>query len=57
MPRRAGRTGAARGSAFTNTIASVVTITIVKTVKNVSTETLSTERERCRRTTNVELRT
>jgi hypothetical protein len=37
MPRRAGRAGAAYGSAFTNTIASVVTITIVDTVRNVST--------------------
>jgi hypothetical protein len=37
MPRRAGRAGAACGSAFTNTIASVVTITIVDKVRNVST--------------------
>jgi hypothetical protein len=33
--------GAACGSPFTNTIASVVTITIVNTVKNVSTAALS----------------
>ncbi|HSC26861.1 MAG TPA: hypothetical protein VLD67_06280 [Vicinamibacterales bacterium] len=38
-PRRAGRAGDACGSAFTNTIANVVTITIVKPVRNVSTGT------------------
>jgi hypothetical protein len=37
MPRRGGRAGAACGSAFTNTIASVATITIVDKVRNVST--------------------
>ena len=36
-PRRACLTGTACGFAFTNTIASVVTIIIVKTVMNVST--------------------
>jgi hypothetical protein len=46
MPRRAGRAGAACGSAFTNTIASVVTITIVDTVRNVSTCALSNHRTR-----------
>jgi hypothetical protein len=35
--RRTRRTGADCGSAFTNTIASVVTIAIVTVVKNVST--------------------
>jgi len=40
-PRRTCLTGAACGSAFTNTIASVVTISIVRTVKNVSTKTPS----------------
>jgi hypothetical protein len=36
-PGRAGRIGADCGSALTSTIASVVTITIVNAVKNVST--------------------
>ena len=39
-PRRARRIGAACGSALTSTIASVVTITIVRAVRNVSTEPL-----------------
>jgi hypothetical protein len=43
-PRRACLTGTACGSAFTNSIASVVTIAIVKTVKNVSTATPSIDR-------------
>jgi len=42
-PGRARRIGAACGSALTSTIASVVTITIVRAVRNVNTGAPSAE--------------